>query len=95
MRVFYRTTGNGRRVLTAPMLQEQELQWVIDETLQICQDLKHGLEDCYALLAPIDPGSTLAMVTSRSEMVKGTLTRVGTRIVKGVSTNPDLRNHHT
>lgn len=64
--------------------QDNELQWFIGETIQKCQELKHGLEDCYALLAPIDPGSTLVMSTSRSERVKGTITRVGTRIVKGV-----------
>lgn len=62
----------------------RELDWIVEETLQICRDLKHGLEDCYALLAPIDPGSTLVMSTHRNEKVKGTLTRVGTRIVKGV-----------
>ncbi|KAF5645514.1 hypothetical protein F52700_2077 [Fusarium sp. NRRL 52700] len=61
----------------------RELDWIVDETLEVCRDLKHGLEDCYALLAPIDPGSTLVMSTPRNEKVKGTLTRVGTRIVKG------------
>lgn len=50
----------------------------------MCRELKHGLEDCYALLAPIDPGSTLVMSTPRNEKIKGTITRVGTRIVKGV-----------
>jgi hypothetical protein len=62
----------------------RELDWIVGETLEVCRDLKHGLEDCYALLAPIDPGSTLVMSTPRNEKVKGTLTRVGTRIVKGV-----------
>ena len=62
----------------------RELDWIADETLELCRDLKHGLEDCYALLAPIDPGSTLLISTPRNEKVKGTLTRVGTRIVKGV-----------
>ncbi|KAM0267981.1 hypothetical protein ACHAPA_005327 [Fusarium lateritium] len=61
----------------------RELDWIVNETLEVCRDLKHGLEDCYALLAPIDPGSTLVMSTPRNEKVKGTLTRVGTRIVKG------------
>ncbi|KAM0344061.1 hypothetical protein ACHAPU_007964 [Fusarium lateritium] len=61
----------------------RELEWIVNETLEVCRDLKHGLEDCYALLAPIDPGSTLVMSTPRNEKVKGTLTRVGTRIVKG------------
>ncbi|UKZ82442.1 hypothetical protein TrVFT333_010231 [Trichoderma virens FT-333] len=63
--------------------QKRELAWIIARTLQTCEDLKHGLEDCYALLAPVDPGSTLVMSTPRNERVKGTITRVGTRIVKG------------
>ncbi|KFA53941.1 hypothetical protein S40293_01799 [Stachybotrys chartarum IBT 40293] len=61
-----------------------ELAWIVRETVEICRDLKHGLEDCYALLAPIDPGSTLVMSTPRNEKVKGHITRVGTRIVKAV-----------
>jgi hypothetical protein len=69
----------------------RELDWIVNETLELCRDLKHGLEDCYALLAPIDPGSTLVMSTPRNEKVKGTLTRVGTRIVKGVRTPIELR----
>jgi hypothetical protein len=68
----------------------RELDWIVNETLELCRDLKHGLEDCYALLAPIDPGSTLVMSTPRNEKVKGTLTRVGTRIVKGVRTSTEL-----
>ncbi|RGP79626.1 hypothetical protein FLONG3_2374 [Fusarium longipes] len=69
--------------LKASETQARELDWIANETLELCRDLKHGLEDCYALLAPIDPGSTLVMSTPRNEKVKGTLTRVGTRIVKG------------
>ena len=65
-------------------LKARELRWITNETVQVCRDLKHGLEDCYALLAPIDPGSTLAVSTPRNERVKGTITRVGTRIVKAV-----------
>ncbi|KAF3066246.1 hypothetical protein CFAM422_009374 [Trichoderma lentiforme] len=65
--------------------QKRELAWIVARTLQTCEDLKHGLEDCYALLAPVDPGSTLVMSTPRNERVKGTITRVGTRIVKGVN----------
>lgn len=66
-------------------LQNNELAWITTESLEVCRDLKHGLEDCYALLAPVDPGSTLVMSTPRNEKVKGTITRVGTRLVKGVS----------
>lgn len=68
--------------------QKNELDWILDESLETCKELKHGLEDCYALLAPIDPGSTLVMSTPRNEKVKGTITRVGTRIVKGVRISP-------
>ncbi|KHO00276.1 uncharacterized protein MAM_02199 [Metarhizium album ARSEF 1941] len=62
---------------------ERELEWTVQETITLCHELKHGIEDCYALLAPIDPGSTLVMSTHRNEKVKGTITRVGTRLVKG------------
>lgn len=64
--------------------QRRELDWLIDELHETLTNLKHGLEDCYALLAPIDPGSTLVLSTPRNEIVKGHVTRVGTRIVKGV-----------
>ncbi|KAJ9155189.1 37S ribosomal protein rsm22 [Pleurostoma richardsiae] len=62
---------------------KRELEWLLDELHEILKDLKHGLEDCYALLAPVDPGSTLVVSTHRNEIVKGHVTRVGTRIVKG------------
>lgn len=64
--------------------QKRELDWLLEELHETLINLKHGLEDCYALLAPIDPGSTLVLSTPRNETVKGTITRVGTRIVKGV-----------
>jgi len=47
--------------------------------------LKEGLQECVALLAPQEPGSTLALSSLRSESVKGFVTRIGTRIIKGVS----------
>ncbi|KAH6605245.1 hypothetical protein Trco_006952 [Trichoderma cornu-damae] len=74
--------GRGTRMLIS--FKKRELAWIVGRTLNVCEDLKHGLEDCYALLAPVDPGSTLVMSTPRNERVKGTITRVGTRIVKGV-----------
>ncbi|KAK4124786.1 hypothetical protein N657DRAFT_643538 [Parathielavia appendiculata] len=61
----------------------RELDWFVKELHETFTNLKHGLEDCYALLAPIDPGSTLVLSTPRNEIVKGHVTRVGTRIVKG------------
>ncbi|OAQ99258.1 hypothetical protein LLEC1_08175, partial [Akanthomyces lecanii] len=75
-------------------LQNNELAWITTESLEVCRDLKHGLEDCYALLAPVDPGSTLVMSTPRNEKVKGTITRVGTRLVKG-TLNLQLRTTST
>ncbi|KAM7215001.1 hypothetical protein V8F06_009603 [Rhypophila decipiens] len=63
--------------------QKRELDWLVDELRETLTNLKHGLEDCYALLAPVDPGSTLVLSTPRNEIVKGHITRVGTRIVKG------------
>ncbi|KAK0671692.1 RAVE subunit 2/Rogdi [Cercophora samala] len=63
--------------------EDRELDWLVQELHETLTNLKHGLEDCYALLAPIDPGSTLVLSTPRNEIVKGTITRVGTRIVKG------------
>jgi hypothetical protein len=68
----------------APSRQKRELDWLVDDLRETLSNLKHGLEDCYALLAPIDPGSTLVLSTPRNEIVKGHITRVGTRIVKGV-----------
>lgn len=66
--------------------QRRELEWLLNELHETLQSLKSGLEDCYALLAPVDPGSTLVVSTPRNEIVKGHITRVGTRIVKGVRT---------
>jgi len=68
-----------------PASQKLELDWLLEELHETLSNLKHGLEDCYALLAPIEPGSTLVLSTSRNETVKGYITRIGTRIVKGVS----------
>lgn len=72
-----------RTTLTAPS-QRRELEWLLNELHETLQTLKSGLQDCYALLAPVDPGSTLVVSTPRNEIVKGHVTRVGTRIVKGV-----------
>ena len=64
--------------------QARELSWLLDSLQDTLAALKSGLEECYALLAPIDPGSTLVMSSARNEIVKGHITRVGTQIVKGV-----------
>ncbi|TVY39485.1 hypothetical protein LSUB1_G003551 [Lachnellula subtilissima] len=61
----------------------RELSWLLESLQETLVSLKSGLEECYALLAPIEPGSTLVMSSPRSESVKGHVTRVGTRIVKG------------
>ncbi|KAN0110916.1 RAVE subunit 2/Rogdi [Hyaloscypha variabilis] len=61
----------------------RELAWLLDSLQETLASLKSGLEECYALLAPIEPGSTLVISSPRSESIKGHITRVGTRIVKG------------
>ena len=45
--------------------------------------LKAGFEECAELLAPKEQGSTLPLSSHRSESLKGIVTRVGARIVKG------------
>lgn len=60
-----------------------ELDWLLNTLQDTLASLKSGLQECVALLAPQEPGSTLALSSLRSESVKGFVTRVGTRIVKG------------
>jgi hypothetical protein len=69
--------------LTAASCQIHELNWLLAELQATLKTLKSSLEETYALLAPIDPGSTLVVSTPRQEAVKGHVTRVGTRLVKG------------
>ncbi|KAK5130345.1 hypothetical protein LTR08_002185 [Meristemomyces frigidus] len=61
----------------------RELQWLLGSLQETLQSLKSGLEECAELLAPKEPGSTLVLSSMRSENLKGFITRVGTRIVKG------------
>ncbi|KAK5655998.1 hypothetical protein OQA88_5136 [Cercophora sp. LCS_1] len=63
--------------------QSREVTWFLESLKPTLDTLKHILLDSYALLAPIDPGSTLVISTPRAETAKGTITRVGTRIVRG------------
>lgn len=64
--------------------QKLELQWFLESLQPSLGALKEGLEDCVGLLAPKEPGSTLVLSSLRSESVKGFVTRVGTKLVKGV-----------
>ncbi|KAK3939739.1 RAVE subunit 2/Rogdi [Diplogelasinospora grovesii] len=73
----------GELKIAVETTQKREIDWFVQELHETLSNLQHGLEDCYALLAPIDPGSTLVLSTPRHEFVKGHITRVGTRIVKG------------
>jgi hypothetical protein len=57
--------------------------------------LKEGLQECSVLLAPQEPGSTLVLSSLRSENVKGFVTRVGTKVVKGVRISNATRNGWT
>lgn len=61
----------------------RELEWLLGSLQDTLQSLKAGLDECAALLAPQEPGSTLVLSSLRSENLKGFITRVGTRIVKG------------
>ncbi|KAF3930267.1 hypothetical protein ABW20_dc0107221 [Dactylellina cionopaga] len=60
-----------------------ELAWLVTEIQESLLSLRSGLEECLSLLAPTQPGSTLVLSTSRSEGLKGFVTRVGSEIVKG------------
>jgi hypothetical protein len=61
----------------------RELEWLLSSLQNTLNSLKEGLEECAALLEPQEPGSTLVLSSLRSENLKGFVTRVGTRIVKG------------
>jgi len=61
----------------------RELSWLLTSLQTTLRSLKSGLEECASLLAPAEPGSTLPLSSLRSEHLKGFITRVGTRIVKG------------
>lgn len=69
--------------LFAKVRQARELSWLLNSLQSTLQSLKAGLLEASALLAPTEPGATLVLSSHRSESVKGTITRVGTRIVKG------------
>ncbi|KAL7620890.1 hypothetical protein AAE478_008200 [Parahypoxylon ruwenzoriense] len=64
--------------------QARELTWLLGSLHSTLAQLKRGLQDCCVLLAPTEPGSTLALTTPRHETVKGHTTRVGTRLVRGL-----------
>lgn len=62
---------------------KQELEWLLRSLQDSLASLREGLHECAALLAPKEPGSTLVLSSMRSENVKGFVTRVGTKVVKG------------
>ncbi|KAL7274328.1 hypothetical protein RUND412_002773 [Rhizina undulata] len=61
----------------------RELEWLLHSLKETISTLRSGLEECLALTQPFEPGSTLALSTPRSEALKGYITRIGNRIVKG------------
>ena len=67
------------------VLQARELQWLLESLQESLASLKEGLEECVALLAPREPGSTLVLSSLRSESVKGHVTRIGSTLRKCVS----------
>ncbi|KAL4936026.1 hypothetical protein BDV06DRAFT_216987 [Aspergillus oleicola] len=62
---------------------ERELEWLLRSLQDSLVSLREGLQECAALLAPKEPGSTLVLSSMRSESVKGFVTRVGTKVTKG------------
>lgn len=78
----------------------KELEWLLSSLQDTLQSLKSGLEDCAELLAPTEPGSTLVLSSLRSENLKGFITRIGTRVVKGdihlrLPSLPPPKGHHS
>ncbi|KAH0830907.1 hypothetical protein FOPE_02160 [Fonsecaea pedrosoi] len=67
-----------------------ELRWLLESLQRALPALKEALEECAALLAPKEPGSTLVLSSLRSESVKGFVTRVGTKLLKGVRWPPKI-----
>ncbi|KAI4727313.1 hypothetical protein E4T49_04929 [Aureobasidium sp. EXF-10728] len=63
--------------------RRRELSWLLDALQETLSSLKSGLEDCSALLAPQEQGSTLVVSSHRSEAIKGFITRNGSNITKG------------
>jgi len=63
--------------------QARELSWLLFTLDETVGALRSGLEECRHLLAPSGPGSKLPLSTSRSEALKGTITRVGSRVTRG------------
>ncbi|KAJ9623905.1 hypothetical protein H2203_005350 [Taxawa tesnikishii (nom. ined.)] len=63
--------------------EERELAWLLSALQDTLHSLKAGLNECADLLAPKDAGSTLVLSSLRSESLKGFVTRLGTRVVKG------------
>ncbi|KZF19237.1 hypothetical protein L228DRAFT_286091 [Xylona heveae TC161] len=61
----------------------RELEWLLQSLQETLASIRAGLEECVALLEPTEPGSTLVLSSQRSETIKGFVTRVGSRIVKG------------
>ncbi|KAF8416074.1 Rogdi leucine zipper containing protein-domain-containing protein [Tirmania nivea] len=71
------------------LLQEEqasaarELSWLLLSLQDTLLSLRTGLQECIALIQPTEPASTLVLSSPRSEALKGYVTRVGDRIVKG------------
>jgi hypothetical protein len=76
--------GDDELVAEQAASQARELEWLLVQLRETLQSLKAGLEECAALLAPSENGSTLVLTSVRSESLKGLITRIGTRITKGV-----------
>ncbi|RPA83061.1 hypothetical protein BJ508DRAFT_413727 [Ascobolus immersus RN42] len=61
---------------------QRELSWLVKNLPNTIESFRAGLLECLQLISPTEAGSTLALSSPRSEILKGTITRVGTRIEK-------------
>jgi hypothetical protein len=81
---MYPAIGDAQLAEEQAASQARELEWLLVQLRETLQSLKAGIEECAALLAPSENGSTLVLSSVRSESLKGLITRIGTRITKGV-----------
>lgn len=81
--LLYPPLGTGDLAKEEEATLLRELEWLLSSLQDTLRSLKAGLEECASLLAPQEPGSTLVLSSLRSENLKGFITRVGTRVVKG------------
>ena len=60
------------------------MKWLLEDIFkQPLESTQDGLTECIGLLDPQENGSTLALSSTRSEILKGFIVRMGERVMKG------------